>query len=156
MQFPAKVSVLRLSKVLDFFFSIHCNTKLEAPICLHNIRLHDSLSPKCTVLHVLLYIFGSFVDSVSGMGQVSASRCWGGEGAGCHVTHAFFVQAGLSLISWMRRAGLVCLAGLAIVGRIGSSRCCVGEPLAGTWLLPLILPGARERAQTFELANVRR
>ena len=44
-------------------------------------------------------IFGSLVDSVSGMGQVSASRCWGGEGAGCHVTHAFFVQAGLSLKS---------------------------------------------------------
>ena len=44
----------------------------------------------------------------------------------------------------MRRAGLICLAGLAIVGGIGSSCCCVGEPLASTWLLPLIL---RESAQ---------
>ena len=41
----------------------------------------------------------------------------------------------------MRRAGLVCLAGRVIVGRIGSSRCCVAKPLASTWLLPLILPG---------------
>ena len=81
-----------------------------------------------------IYIFGSFVDSVSGMGQVCATRCWGGEGAGCHVTHAFFVQAGLSLTRSL------CLAGLAIVGHIGSSRCCVGKPLAGTWLLPLIIP----------------
>ena len=68
----------------------------------------------------------------------------------CHT--CIFAQAGLSLKSWMRRAGLVCLAGLAIVGCIGSSRCCVGEPLAGTWLLPLILPGERSRA--FELASV--
>ena len=77
------------------------------------------------------------------MEQVSASRCWGGEGAGCHVTHAFFVQAGLSFKSWKRRAGLVCLAGLPIVGGIGNSRCCVVEPPACTWLLPLILPGER-------------
>ena len=32
---------------------MHCNKNLEAPFCLDNIRLHNSLSPTCTVLHVL-------------------------------------------------------------------------------------------------------
>ena len=58
----------------------------------HKITQHPVTNMYCVARATM---FGSLVDSVSGKGQVSASRCWGGEGAGCHATHAYFVQAGL-------------------------------------------------------------